>query len=350
MRLFISAMRKLSPLILLAVICLTIPVINAEPSLSIELEPEPQFGQLWAYETYLVNMSVQDMNLSSIDISGFSGTPSGILFDGEIKWRGKGGYDFGEGTTGYSLNLDKISVSETVSLDANSAFFNLTLSKDAYDYGRLPFETIEIVFGFDAYVIMSDDTTGPKIASKSRTLTLVDEMKASYLEGKYLNMQDELNSVVVALGLEGFNREKYLGILEDMNNSLTLGNYVGALDIWDDYDEDDRVDMIKGLVRASSLQFTELTRLQIIVIQLEDQLLEIEDRLTITQLEYTQLENTYNALSSTYRKVNSDLEISRRNFSTAITAVFLTAILFYFLGRRGIRREEAERPDEPDIY
>jgi hypothetical protein len=181
-------------------------------------------------------------------------------------------------------------------------------------------------------------------------LTLVDEMKASYLEGKYLNMQDELNSVVVALGLEGFNREKYLGILEDMNNSLTLGNYVGALDIWDDYDEDDRVDMIKGLVRASSLQFTELTRLQIIEIQLEDQLLEIEDRLTITQLEYTQLENTYNALSSTYRKVNSDLEISRRNFSTAITAVFLTAILFYFLGRRGIRREEAERLDEPDIY
>jgi len=350
-------MKKLSPLILIAIICLTIPVLYAEPNLSIELDPEPQFGQLWAYETYLVNMSVQDMNLSSIDFSGFTGTPTGLLFDGEIKWRGKGGYDFGTGTTGYSLNLEKLSVSETVSLDANSAFFNLTLVKDAYDYGRLPFETIEIVFGFDAYVIMNDDITGPKIASKSRTLILVDEMKTSYLEGKYLNMQDEINSVVEALGLEGFNREKYLGILEDMNNSFTLGNYVGAFDIWDDYDEDDRFDLIMGLVRASSLQFTEITRLQIIEKQLEDQLQdtenqlqEAEDRLTIAQLEYTQLENTYNALSSTYRKVNSDLEISRRNFSTAITAVFLTAIVFYFLGRRGINREEAERLNEPDIY
>jgi len=350
-------MRKLSPLILLAIICFTIPAIKAEPILSIELEPEPEFGQLWAYETYLVNMSVQDMNLSSIDFSGFKGTPTGILFDGEIKWRGKGGYDFGIGTTGYSLNLDRLSVSETVSLDAEPVFFNLTLSKDAYDYGRLPFETIEIVFGFDAYVIMSDDTVGPRIVSKSRTLILVDEMKASYLEGKYLNMQDEVNPVVEALGLEGFNREKYLGILDDMNNSLTLGNYVGALDIWDDYDEDDRSDMIKGLVRATSLQFTELTRLQIIEKQLEDQLQETEnqlqeteDRLTVAQLEYTQLENTYIALSSTYRVVNAELETSKRNFSTAITAVFLTAIVFYFLGRRGIRREEAERIDEPDIY
>jgi len=111
------------------------------------------------------------------------------------------------------------------------------------------------------------------------------------------------------------------------------------------------------LVRATSLQFTELTRLQIIEKQLEDQLQETEnqlqeteDRLTVAQLEYTQLENTYIALSSTYRVVNAELETSKRNFSTAITAVFLTAIVFYFLGRRGIRREEAERIDEPDIY
>ena len=346
MRLFISAMRKLSPLILLAIICLTIPVINAEPNLSIELEPEPQYGQLWAYETYLVNMSVQDLNLSGIDFSGFSGTPSGIFFDGEIKWRGKGGYDFGEGTTGYSINLDKISVSETVSLDANSAFFNLTLTKDTYEYGRLPFETIEIVFGFDAYVIMSDDTTGPKIASKSRTLILVDEMKTSYLEGKYLNMQDEVNRVVNASGLEAFNRARFKQILDDMNSSLAQGNYVKALDVWDDFDEDDRVDMINALIRASNIQYTELESLHLV----EDELQNAETQLAIAQLEYTQLENTYNALSSTYRKVNSDLEISRRNFSTVITAVFLTAIVFYFLGRRGIRREEAERLDEPDIY
>ena len=191
-------MKKLSPLILLTIICLTIPTINAEPNLSIELAPEPQYGQLWAYETYLVNISIQDTNLSSIDFSGFTGTPTGILFEGEIKWQGKGGYDFGEGTTGYNLNLDKLSVSETISLDDDSFFFNLTLSKDAYNFGRLPFETIEIVFDFDVYVIMSDDTTGPMIASKSRTLILIDEMKTSYLEGKYLNMQDEINSVVEA--------------------------------------------------------------------------------------------------------------------------------------------------------
>ena len=257
------------------------------------------------------------------------------------------------GTTGYNLNLDKLSVSETVSLDDDSFFFNLTLSKDAYNFGRLPFETIEIVFDFDVYVIMSDDTTGPMIASKSRTLILIDEMKTSYLEGKYLNMQDEINSVVEASGLEAFNREKYLQLIVAMNSSLAQGNYVNAFDVWDDYDKDDRVDMVKGLVRASNIQYLELERIELLEEQLQEaatQLQAAEDRLSIAQLEYTQLENTYNALSSTYRKVNSDLEILRRNFSTAITAVFLTAIVFYFLGRRGIRREEAEIIDEPNIY
>ena len=334
------------PIILLALFCFMVPVAIAEPTLNIELQPEPLFSQLWAYETYLVNMSVQDMNLSSIDFSSYSGVPAELLFDGSIQWKGKGGYDFGQSTTGYNYNLDKIPVNKTISIDTHSAFFNLTTEKDAYDYGMLPYETVQIILQFDAFIVMSDDSLGPKIASKSSTLTLVDEMKVSYLEGKYLNMAEEINLAIEASGLEAFNRERFGGILEDMNSSLADGNYVDALDIWDDYNDDDRVDMINSLIRASNIQFTELEGLE----SIEDQLQETETDLTILQLEYTQLENTYNALSNTYRIVNAELDIAKRNLSTAITAVFLTGIVFYFLGRRGIKREEEERIVEPDIY
>ena len=93
---FISSMRKVSSIILLLIIIsYTIPAATAVPNLSIQLTPETQYGQVWAYETYLVNISIQDLNLSSIDFSEYTGTPSEILLDGSINWRGKGGYDLG---------------------------------------------------------------------------------------------------------------------------------------------------------------------------------------------------------------------------------------------------------------
>jgi len=347
---FIFSMRKVSLIILLLLIIYKIPAATAAQNLSIQLTPETQYGQVWAYETYLVNISIQYLNLSSIDFTEFTETPSEILLDGSINWRGKGGYDFGEGTTGYNYNLDAVSVTETITLDGGSAFFNLTLEKDAYEYGMLPFETVEIKLSFDAYVVLSDDSLGPKITSTDRTFTLVDEMKVSYLEGKYLNMQDEINIVLEGSGLNSFNRARYQQILDDMNNSLAIGNYVKALDVWDDYNDDDREDMINGLIRASNIQYSELSTEIEELRSIEGQLEEIQTALSLLHIEYNQLESTYNTLSSTYLKVNAELDVAQRNFSTAITAVFLTAIVFYFLGRRGIKREEAERIVEPDIY
>jgi hypothetical protein len=329
-------MKKIFLLLMFTALCFLFPIVYAEPALVIELSPEPQYNQVWAYETYLVNMSVQDLNLSLIDFSSYTGNPSALLFDGEIRWRGKGGYDFGEATTGYTYNLDDISIDLTAPLDDGSVLFNHTLEKDALDYGMNPFETVEVIFRFDVYIIMSDESQGPKIASKSRTLTLVDDVKVSYLEGKYVDMQDEINTVIEVSGLNSFNREKYRAILDSMNASLALGNYVEALDVWDEYDEDDRVELILGLIRASNEQYNKLESLQ----NVENQLQSIENQLSILEEEYEQLEITYAALANTYHKVNAELDDAKRNLTTSITAVFLMAIVFYFLGRRGVRREE----------
>jgi hypothetical protein len=159
-------------------------------------------------------------------------------------------------------------------------------------------------------------------------------------------MEEEINKSIDVFGLESLYREKYLRLLFDMNSSLSNGDYVKALDFWEDYDENNRFDLIIDLIGALDIQYTELERLQ----SVEKQLLETEEQLTIVNIKYNQLENTYNAISNAYRKVNIDLDIARRNLSTAITAAFLTAIVFYFLGRRSIKREETDRLVEPDIY
>jgi hypothetical protein len=159
-------------------------------------------------------------------------------------------------------------------------------------------------------------------------------------------MEEEINKSIDVFGLESLYREKYLRLLFDMNSSLSNGDYVKGLDVWDDYDENNRFELIIDLIGASDIQYDELKRLQTVEIQL----LETEEQLTIANIKYTQLENTYNAISNAYRKVNIDLDIAKRNLSTAITAAFLTAIVFYFLGRNSIKREDTDRLVEPDIY
>lgn len=329
-------MKKILPLIIFALFCFSAPMIMAEPSLSIELHPEPVYNQVWAYETYLANLTLHDLNLSTVHLTGYTGTPSELLFEGTLMWRGKGGYDFGQASTGYSYTLDDIPVTLTSSLDDSSVYFNLTLEKDAFDYGMKPYESVDVSLRFNVYILMSGGSNGPKIISKTSTWSLVDDTKVDYFEGKFSEMQGEIITVTEAAGITTLNRAKYLDLLNTMNASLTQGNYVEAQKIWKDYDDKERANMILALVHASDLQSEELDRLATI----ENELILAQRENTRLIEEYDFLETTYTALSNTYHKVNAELNSAKRNLSTAITAVFLTAILFYFLGRRGIRRRE----------
>lgn len=337
-------MKKIFPLLLFTILCILTPFVLAAPILSLTLSPEPQYYQVWAYETYLVNMSVQDLNLTLLDFSGYTGVPSDLLFDGVIRPRGIGGYDYGNSTTGYTYDFNATSISVTTPIQEGYALFNFTMEKDGLDYGMKPYENVQITLKFNVYVIMND-SLGPKIASNTYTFNLIDETKVLYLEGKYEEMQGDINTVIEASGIASFDRDKYRIMLASMNDSLTAGNYVEALDIWSDYDEDDRAYLIRELVRASDKQFSELQELR----SVKNQLLESENDLASLHFEYDQLEKKYATLYITYQKVNAELEVAKRNLTTAITVIFLTAIVFYFLGHRGIRKKE-ESVVEPIIH
>jgi hypothetical protein len=313
-------------------------MIMAEPSLSIELQPKPVYNQVWAYETYLANLTLHDLNISNIDLTGYTGAPSEILFNGSIIWSGKGGYHFGSKSTGYSYPPIKINMNLLSPIYINSVFFNITLENDAWNYGVKPYESVDVSLRFNVYILMSDGSNGPKIITKTSTWSLVDDTKVDYFEGKFSEMQGEIITVTEAAGITTLNRAKYLNLLNTMNASLTQGNYVEAQKIWKDYDDKERANMILALVHASDLQSEELDRLATI----ENELILAQRENTRLVEEYDFLETTYTALFNTYHKVNAELNSAKRNLSTAITAVFLTAILFYFLGRRGIGRREEE--------
>jgi hypothetical protein len=333
-------MRKLYKLMVLLVFTCTFQFVYAEPTLDISLEPNPIFDQVWAYESYLVSVTLSNFNLSEINLTDYSGIPSESRFTGAIQWRGKGGYKFGNSTTGYNYDLsialkhlEETTIEQIVPLNVDKIAFNFTIKNDAFEYLMQPYENVEIIFRLNTHLVMSDGSIGPTLSSITKTFYLVDDFKVNFLEGKYQEMQDEIKTVVEAEGLDSFNRQRYLNILKDMNTSLVEGNYILALDIWDDYDNGDRADIIFDLIRASEIQSEELKRLESVRQQLQD----AENRIELLQREYEQLEQQYAALSNTYHRVNAELDAAKRNLTTAITAVFLTAIVFFFLGRRMVK-------------
>jgi hypothetical protein len=183
---------------------------------------------------------------------------------------------------------------------------------------------------------MDDKSKSPVIATIKIDLSLVDDMKSQYLIGKYYEIQEEIFSISSLPGLDSLKRDEYLKYVTDMNNSLGLENYIEALEIWKQYDETNRLKLIKDFSHEVEIQYDKINELE--SLKIEHNLL--KEELETLESEYKLLDETYNALTNTYQKVNIELNSSRKNLSTSITAIFLTAIIFYFIGQHGIGRSK----------
>jgi hypothetical protein len=319
---------KKAVLFLAMIILSCIPLASAD--ISFEFIPEPLHGQVWAYETYLVNTTGPQVNSTDpeyveLDLTG------NLIYNYTIRWRGVGQYHHGTGVTGYSYDLQEKYFQRIVHTGDNS-LINVTLEKDAYRLGMKPYEEVQIVIEVDAYLELDDEGSGvygPLVESHSRTMLLVDDDKTGYLEDKFLELQEEVNLTVNTLGLTDFNRSKFLAVVESMNQSLAIGDYSEALDIWDRWDRKERVRMFAGFANIVDAQSEELERLQDIDVSLED-----------LQTEYDFLEDKYVAVFTENRLNLDELEATKQGLTTAITGVFLSAIVFFFLGRRTINGED----------
>jgi hypothetical protein len=298
-----------------------ITLVSAD--IDISFDPEPLQGQLWARETYLLNVSGPKVDLSEYSPLKLSGN---LVYNGSIQWRGVGQYHHGSGVTGYSYDLSMTYFQNIESLDAEGTSVNITLENDAYRYGMKPFEEVQIIFRLDVYLEGIEDgttVTGPLVESKSRTLILVDEDKVDYLQDKFEEMQSEINLTLYSVGLEEFNRSRYSDIIDSMNQSLVIGDYTEALEQWEDWDNKGRLRMFTSFTNKVDDQSVEFEALK-----------ETEENLENLQTEYDFLEDKYVAIFGENRQNLTELEATKQGLTTAITGVFLSAMVFFFLGRR----------------
>jgi hypothetical protein len=346
-------MRAINAYLLIAILTLGhgAPAAHAEGiTVSMTVEPTPLHGQVHAYRNHTFQVFV-----ANTGVTVAQGEPvepgSSLQYTGRLivvlslQWNGKGGYDFGHSTTGYNYKLDSAELNTTITLPPNgteSIFsFNYTFQNDAYDYGMKPYENVEVTVKaavyFEVYEAAEgpgNPIRGPEAGEASTVLKLLDEMKIDYVEGKLQEMAEELGPLSSFPRPGHVNVDAYLGLLEAMNASVREGDYFSALDTYKRYDEDRRADLISSLVREANTSSTRALQIQKLELQVSQLGTQINHLVTLHELELEQLQARYAALSQTYQLKQAELEEAKQSLTTAITAVFLASIAFFFIGRR----------------
>ena len=336
----------------------------AELKMSFEASPAPPYGQVMAYEGYIFNVTVENKGVTvapgePVDEAGQARYTGRVIVSLKFTIRGRGGYDFGESTTGYTIYLEEVELSTPASMPVNGArthvLFNYTFTKDAFDYGLKPYEDVEATVKAAAYYEVYNQTTGPtasfrgpKASEMTAVYSLIDETKIGYIQGKLKDMADEVKP------LRGINRPEYvdvttyLNMLDDMNASIREGDYSTALKTYQRYDEKYRQSLISSLTKEAAKSRERagvIADLEWRILQLEATL---EQQMSRLQLELEQAQTKYATLSQTYQRKQAELEAAKQSMTTAITAVFLASIAFFFMGRRTATGKffERERTDQ----
>jgi hypothetical protein len=332
-----------------SIIFLTIFLIYSRPvsaqinEVQLEVNPEPQFGQIIHGESYNFSLTFNSTGYTVNKGESLHDEP-GLIYTGNLisslylEWKGKGSYDFGESTTGYTFNIDQVELNQTIPFPLTESLiidYNYPFERDSFQLGIKPYEDIEITATISVYheaqnITSGEIVKGTQLESSYQEFHLVDDIKIDYLEGKYRDMQAEINILNEVKSIITFDESAYYEILDEMNTSLRQGDYVRALDVYQSYDEGERTELILDLaneVNNSLIRIKELLGLNSEVARLERELEAFEQ-------DYDNLESDYSALSNTYQRKQAELEAVKRNLTTAITAVFLTSVFFFFLGRR----------------
>jgi len=347
-------MRAINTYLLMALLILSFaaPAVQAEGiEVSLTVVPEPLHSQVNAYQGYMFQVAVENRGVvvspgESVDVSGQTRYTGRVIVSLRLTIRGKGNYDFGESTTGYTTPpREDVELSKAVAMPVNGTMihvsFNYTFTKDAYDYDLKPYEDAEVTVKAAAYYEVYDQATGPTVTfrgpemdTSTAAFHLIDETKIAYVEGKLKDMADEVSPIASIDRPEFVDAELYLDMLQDMNASIVEGDYFTALATYRRYDEKFRQSLIGSLTREAARSRERAGLIAELEWQVQQLEATLEQEMNRLQLELDQEQARYAALSQTYQLKQAELEEAKQSLTTAITAVFLASIAFFFLGRR----------------
>jgi chaperonin cofactor prefoldin len=328
--------------IAILLLILSFPLIHGvwaqeEIVLTLELFPDINYHQIILGETYTFSLNIEN---SGVDI-GKDGTLPGSMdlqYTGRIiveflyNWLYRGTYHFGNSVTGYSGRIDETrnisritlpSLNETVTVSLNRTF-----DRDYFDLGVKPTDDLIINFESSVYLEILNTTSGEtgrgdKLDTLSIEFFLLDDIKTNYVEGKLVDLEEEL---IPLMGLPKarttLDEDYFLDFMQEMEEYIDAGNYYAALDVYRDYDTTERDDMIFQIIGDLNSTLDKASRIP-----------ELEDRIDRLEQDYERLQEQYLELQETYHDNAMTLENQRRLTTTALAVIPLAAFFSFILGR-----------------
>ena len=242
-------------------ICCTSQFVNSRSkppllSMNVTVTPKPLFSQILHDQTYYFNVSLtkSENEASLLQTNNQSIYENNLIVVLIIRWVGRGSYDFGDATAGYTSNIDEVSYNTTIQYPQNNqtqyVLFNHTFERDNFILGIKPYETCEIVVNTGIYQTVNtltqnlEEKKGEKLIGWSNKFFLLDETKIRYSLGKLKDLRDEIELLENITTTRMFDPKEYLGILEEMQFHIDEENYMIALDVWKDYEDKARLNEI----------------------------------------------------------------------------------------------------------
>jgi hypothetical protein len=315
----------------------------------IALYPDSNYDQIFSDDSYIFNISIINTGIntpkdSPVDLGGELRYTGNISTSFSITWRVKGEYRFGKKVTGYSAQLDQLVYMEefpTPKLNGTKVVqFNHTFSRDGFDLGVKPYETIEVILVVSVSPIIYNNSIGTDkkilgdtLYSSDISLYLVYDEKIDYVEGKFQEAEEEIKPLET-LPIETRLEETYLKIIDEMRAALYLGDYISALDRYEEYARE-REDLIYTMTKELNTSIVQAENLKKIKSDLENRIISLEARNEI-------LEERFDALSEAYQEKLLQLKSTDELSRTTITGALISVIAFFILGRGSVewRRKE----------
>jgi hypothetical protein len=328
-------------LITFLMVTATVPAVHASGIMvTFEVSPPPLHSQIMAHQNYIFNVTIENEGVKMVPGRPLDPKVGVIQYTGkvivslELTLLAFGGYSFGGASSGYTIKLDRVELNTTIPMPSNgttvSLSFNHLFDNDAFDYGVKPYENVEVTAKVSTYFELYNWTVGLEqpfkgpVAGESRTTyRLLDETKIAYVEGKLMDMAAEIKPLMSIRNPEYVNATFYLQLLDQMNDTIQARDYFSALKTYERYDEKHRASLIDKLMNEA---YASITRAETVKT--------LEQRIRVLEADVDQLLSKYATLSQTYQRKQAELEEAKQSLTTAITAVFLASIAFFFLGHR----------------
>jgi hypothetical protein len=217
--------------------------------------------------------------------------------------------------------------------------FTYNLTKGSEIFGVRPDENLVLYFRVNVFVQTYSDkdggyqlSVGDRVKTQRNDYYIIDFVKQEFIKGKFFDIKGEvgqlnnINSEQVQIG-----KEYYAKVLDDLNSTITRGDYVNALELIQNYYQFDQPKLV-------SLLFNNLNSTG----QAADEYLKLKKDYETLDANHKQLESDYEAVlylnnlqEKNLTQLKEQLQKSNENFLIlSVTGIITMFAVGFLLGRR----------------